>query len=67
MSKLIELFKSNQKSILVILFFAILSAAYFSPALNGYTLKQSDISSWKAAAKELSDFRETHNEVIYFV
>ncbi len=61
MDKLIKIIKNNWHYLAIIALFAGISAAYFSPALTGFTLRQGDISSWKAAAKELSDFREQFN------
>ncbi|MCB9335100.1 MAG: YfhO family protein [Flavobacteriales bacterium] len=62
MNKLVNLIKSNWQVVVILLVFALLSAMYFSPALTGYTLRQGDISSWKAAAKELTDYREMFGE-----
>lgn len=62
MNSIIKLLKANWYYLVILLFFLGLSAAYFSPALGGYTLRQGDIASWKAAAKELTDFRELFNE-----
>ncbi len=62
MNKLVNLIKSNWQVVLILLVFALLSAMYFSPALTGYTLRQGDISSWKAAAKEVTDYREMFGE-----
>jgi hypothetical protein len=46
--------------------FLALTAAYFSPAFQGYGLKQSDISSYIGMAKEHNDFRaETGEEALW--
>ncbi|MFT6747374.1 MAG: hypothetical protein ACJAZ2_001726, partial [Glaciecola sp.] len=46
--------------------FLALTVAYFSPAFQGYGLKQSDISSYIGMAKEHNDFRaETGEEALW--
>ncbi|MFZ4785867.1 MAG: YfhO family protein [Flavobacteriales bacterium] len=40
-----------------IVLFAILSAMYFSPILDGYNLRQGDINQHKGMSKEISDYR----------
>jgi hypothetical protein len=40
-----------------IILFAILSAMYFSPVLDGYNLRQGDINQHKGMSKEISDYR----------
>lgn len=40
-----------------IVLFAILSAMYFSPVLDGYNLRQGDINQHKGMSKEISDYR----------
>jgi hypothetical protein len=48
--------------IVIIVGFIAISSAYFSPIFQGYSLKQSDIASWKSASKEITDHREMYNE-----
>src|SRR5665647_459381 len=38
--------------------FAILSAVYFAPQFNGYSLNQSDVSQFIGMSKEISDYRQ---------
>ena len=45
-----------------IIFFLIISTSYLSPVLNGFSLKQDDISNHKGVAKEIKDHREEYNE-----
>lgn len=40
-----------------ILLFIVLTFAYFSPLLEGKTMKQSDVSNWKGMSKEILDYR----------
>ena len=40
-----------------IVLFAILSSMYFSPVLDGYSLRQGDINQHKGMSKEISDYR----------
>ncbi|MFT5253369.1 MAG: hypothetical protein ACI87N_002402, partial [Flavobacteriales bacterium] len=39
-----------------------LSAAYFSPVLEGYKLRQGDIKNWQGMSKEILDFKEISGE-----
>ena len=48
--------------IAAILLFASISIAYFSPVLDGYTLKQGDIENFMGMSKELRDYRELTGE-----
>lgn len=57
-----KFFKSNWQTIAAIAVFLIISCIYFSPALDGYTLKMGDIQSWKGMSKELKDFEEITGE-----
>jgi hypothetical protein len=45
-----------------ILFFILMSAIYFSPALDGKKLMQSDIAKWRGMSKEIIDYREKTGE-----
>jgi hypothetical protein len=57
-----KFFKSNWQTIAAIAVFLIISCAYFSPALDGYSLKMGDIQSWKGMSKELKDYKEITGE-----
>ena len=48
--------------IVAITTFIILAYTYFSPVLEGYTIKQGDIESFKGMSKEIVDFRENFDE-----
>jgi hypothetical protein len=54
------LFKALPHAIAILLFIAI-SVAYFSPVMDGYSLKQGDIENWKGMSKEIVDYRMLHN------
>ncbi|HHE65536.1 MAG TPA: hypothetical protein ENL09_05880, partial [Bacteroidetes bacterium] len=49
--------KSLLRHLLAIGIFIAVSFIYFYPALQGYSLKMSDISTWKGMSKEISDYR----------
>lgn len=53
-----EFFKNNRKTIFAVLFFLGISVVYFSPVLNGYSIKQADIQGYNGMAKELRDYDE---------
>lgn len=55
-------FKKHWSYIVIFLMFIVLAAVYFFPAMQGYFLVQGDTSSWRAAAKELLDFRAFYGE-----
>jgi len=46
--------------IAVVVFLAV-ALIYCKPALEGKVLQQEDITQWKAAMKQLEDYRETHD------
>ncbi|MCK5782054.1 MAG: YfhO family protein [Flavobacteriales bacterium] len=46
---------------IVVGLFVLISIIYFNPLLSGKKLYQGDISNFKGMAKEIQDFRETHN------
>ncbi|NJO26075.1 MAG: hypothetical protein HC867_10425 [Bacteroidia bacterium] len=43
--------------------FVIVAVIYCKPALEGKVLQQSDIIHWKGMAKDIQDYRATHNGV----
>ena len=47
---------------IVILLFALISFAYFSPLLEGKRIDGHDIKTWIGMSKEISDFRENTGE-----
>ncbi|MFT6844158.1 MAG: hypothetical protein ACJAUV_000330 [Flavobacteriales bacterium] len=54
-----QLLKKVYPHVVAILVFIGLSAAYFSPVLEGYKLRQGDIKNWQGMSKEIIDFNET--------
>lgn len=52
-----KLFKKLLPHIIAISIFLGLSAIYFSPLFNDYTLKQSDVKQFQGMAKEIVDYR----------
>lgn len=55
------LLKALPHAVAVILF-VVLSSAFFSPAYNGYELRQGDIDQFLGMSKELRDLREFYDE-----
>lgn len=53
--------------ILAVLGFIVVALAYFHPVLSGKQIMQSDIVQYTGMAKELNDFRTSHNEETYWV
>lgn len=61
-----QLLKSFGPHLVALLVFIGLSAAYFSPVLQGYKLRQGDMRNWKGMAKEVQDFRaQTGEEALW--
>lgn len=54
--------KSWLPNIFAIIIFAVIAIIYFYPALEGYSLRQGDITSHKGMSKEIVDFRNTYGE-----
>ncbi len=48
--------------IVAVVVFLLLTVAFFSPILKGYTLNQGDIRNWQGVAKEIVDQRESTGE-----
>lgn len=49
--------------IIAIVVFVIVSVIYCKPALEGKVLQQSDVTHWKGMAKDIQDYRDTHDGV----
>lgn len=49
--------------IVAIVSFIIIALIYCKPALQGKVLRQSDIMHWKGMAKDIQDYRATHDNV----
>lgn len=59
-------FAKNWTHFIVIAFFLILTITYFSPAFNGYGLKQHDIEQFSGMAHETVEYRnKTGNESLW--
>jgi len=59
-------FKQALPYLAAIAIFVVITLAYFSPLLEGKSLKQSDITQWKGMSKEISDFRDnTGDEALW--
>ena len=54
--------KSWLPNIIAVVLFAIIAITYFYPSLEGYALRQGDITNHIGMSKEIADFRKTHNE-----
>ena len=57
-----NLIKKAFPHIVAVVVFLIISFAYFSPQLSGYTLRQGDSDQFMGMSKEIRDFREMENE-----
>lgn len=55
-------FKKNWEHIAAVAIFLVISMIYFSPALDGYSIKMGDIKSGTGMSKETKDFREMYDE-----
>ena len=55
-------FKYFQPHLLAIIFFLIVTLAFFGPLLQGKHLKQEDIMRWQGMAKEIMDYKEATGE-----
>lgn len=51
--------------IVAIAIFFLISAIYFSPALDGYTIKQGDVTNWIGSSQEIKDYRAEGEEVFW--
>ena len=48
--------------VIAVVIFLIVALIYCKPALEGKVLQQHDITQWKAMAKDIYDYKETHGE-----
>lgn len=53
--------KSWLPNILAIILFAVIAIVYFYPTLEGFSLKQGDITNFKGMSKEILDFRKYYD------
>ncbi len=58
----LEFKKSWLPNIIAVVIFAMVAIVYFYPTLEGYSLRQGDITSHKGMSKEIVDFRDTYGE-----
>lgn len=56
------LFASLLPHLIAIVVFVVVALLYCKPALEGKVLQQHDVTQWKAMAKDLFDYKETHGE-----
>jgi hypothetical protein len=47
--------------LIAIVLFVLVSVAYFSPVMDGFSLRQGDIDNWKGMSKEIADYRMLHD------
>ncbi len=57
-----DFFNNNWKYLVILLGFFVVAAIYFFPVIQGFSLVQGDISTWRATAKEMQDFRTFFGE-----
>jgi hypothetical protein len=48
--------------VIAMVVFMVVSSAFFSPAFNGYALRQGDIAQFKGMSKEIVDYRALYGE-----
>ncbi len=56
-------FKALLPHLVAVTSFVIVAVIYCKPALEGKVMQQSDIIHWKGMAKDIQDYRATHNGV----
>jgi hypothetical protein len=56
-------FKALLPHLVAVVSFVIIAVIYCKPALEGKVLQQSDIIHWKGMAKDIQDYRATHNGI----
>ena len=57
--------KKNLWHVGIIALFFIISAIYMSPNLSGYTVKQTDIVNFVGMSREIQDYRENGEQVLW--
>ncbi len=62
--KLIQ--KKNLWHVGAIALFLLITVVYFTPAFQGYTINQGDVTNWSGAAQEIKDYRETFDEDVHW-
>ena len=53
--------KSWLPNLLAIVLFAVIATIYFYPALEGYSIRQGDVTNWQGMSKEIQDFRSQYD------
>lgn len=59
--------KNNFKHLGVIFGFALFSILFFYPVISGKSLIQSDIRQYTGMSRQLQEYRENHNQEIYWI
>ena len=69
MKKLIEQVFNKQtfKHLAIIFGFGLFSVSFFYPVLSGKKLVQSDIRQYTGMSRQIQEYRENHNEEIYWI
>jgi hypothetical protein len=58
--------KKNWWHVGAIVLFLAITIGYFSPAFDGYTINQGDVTNWSGAAQEIKDYRDNGNETVHW-
>ena len=56
-----NIFMKALPHLIAVVLFVLVSAAYFSPVMDGFALRQGDIDNWKGMSKEIADYRMLHD------
>ena len=64
--KALLLQKKNLWHVGAIALFLAITIGYFSPAFDGYTINQGDVTNWSGAAQEIVDYRENSDEAVHW-
>jgi len=58
--------KKNVWHVGAIALFLAITIGYFSPAFDGYTINQGDVTNWSGSAQEIMDYRENDGEAVHW-
>ncbi len=58
--------KKNLWHVGAIVLFLAITIGYFSPAFDGYTINQGDVTNWSGAAQEIVDYRVNSDEAVHW-
>jgi len=56
--------KKNLWHVGAIALFLAITIGYFSPAFDGYTINQGDVTNWSGSAQEILDYKESGSEAV---